>query len=90
MWELESETNPGDEHKESARDQDQTEVPARPSSPLVDKDLGAIGEEDEIHPLEKEWATCARGVGVARTYHRTQTRSRGRGAQSLRKKVLLP
>ena len=57
------ETNPSDEQKQSARDQGQAEVPACPSSPLVDKDLDAIGEEDKIHPLEKEWATCEKGSG---------------------------
>lgn len=57
------ETNPGYEYKQSGRDQDQTDVPARPSSPFVDKDLDAIGEEDEVYPLKKVWATRIRGVG---------------------------
>jgi hypothetical protein len=56
-------TNPSYEYKQSARDQDETDVPARPSSPFVDKDLDAIGEEDEVYPLKKGMGDIRKGSG---------------------------
>jgi hypothetical protein len=43
---------PSDEDKKSGRDQDQTDVPARSSSPFADKDLDATDEENEVYPIE--------------------------------------
>ena len=46
-------TNPSDKQKESGRDHDQTDVPAIPSPPLVDKDPDAADEENKVYPLKK-------------------------------------
>ena len=57
---------------------------------LLIRTLTQSARRTRYTPWRRNGRHAKRGVGGARTYHRTQTRSREQGAQSLRKRVLSP